>query len=308
MRGGQFVGTLSLERWWPAPQGDPSVAWVAGVLDGETEEYVKVCVEAPALPVSAERSAELLEKAREAIAAGPSPLPEPTNIPAPAKPSADEVHEQLSRVFAAWVDALDELTRLAEQRDPELAYSIYIRLVHVLNWAYTADQALQSAWDRLPTEQQVLASQDTDEQMKSAIANWQQHKEPGWTPSEEAVFRPRLRRQPGSGPYKDWASVVAAGAFHEEFFQGLSWISGKMRHQAAAMPIELRQMTQGGEPRWKWRLADTIAPPDRDKGRAKYVANLEGNDVLGLFSWLIDVFVDAEMLVSKLMRETEQNP
>jgi hypothetical protein len=78
-------------------------------------------------------------------------------------------------------------------------------------------------------------------------------------------------------------------------------------HQAAEMPVELRQMTPGGEPRWKWKLADAIAPKekDRDKARSKYVAHLQENDVLGLFSWLVDVFVDAKMLLFKLMRDAE---
>jgi hypothetical protein len=308
VRDGSFIGTLSIEQWWTAPEGDPSAAWVAGFLNPETEEYVKVCVEVPALIVNEQRISEMLEKTCEAIDAGPSPICEPTRTPAPAKLSADEVYEQLNRVISAWVQALDDLEHVAAQRNPALGYIIWVKLMHVLNWAYTADEALQAAWRRVPSEQQVLASEDTDAKIQAAITDWQQRKAPDWSPNDEAAFRPYSRRQSEPGAYKDWASVVGAGAFHEEFFEGLSWISGKMRHhQAAEMPVELRQMTPGGEPRWKWKLADAIAPKekDRDKARSKYVAHLQENDVLGLFSWLVDVFVDAKMLLFKLMRDAE---
>jgi hypothetical protein len=309
VRDESFLGVLRPEHWWTVPEGDPSVAWVAGFLNAETEEYVKVCVELPAEPVSAERAPEVLQKARLAIAAGPPAIPEATKIPAGAEFSAEEVYEQLNRVISAWVQALDDLERVAEQRDPSLAYTVWVKLMHVLNWAYTADSALQAAWKRVPEEQQVCASEDADANIQAAIRDWEHRRSPDWKPDEEAAFRPYVRRQLEPRIYKDWASVIGAGAFHEEFFDGLAWISGKMRHhQAAEMPIELRQMTPGGEPRWKWKLADAIAAKakDRDKARSKYVAHLQENDVLGLLSWLVDVFVDAEMLLVRLMREAEE--
>ncbi len=304
-----FLGMLRPEHWWSVPEGDPSVAWVAGFLDAETEEYVKVCVELAAKPVTAERAAEILEKARLAIAAGPPTIPGATKTPAPAEFSAKDVYEQLNRVISAWAQALDDLERIASQRDPSLAYTVWVKLMHVLNWAYTADSALEAAWKRLPEEQQVRASEDADSNIQAAIKDWEQRRSPDWKPDEEAAFRPYVRRQSEPRIYKDWASVVGAGAFHEEFFEGLAWISGKMRHhQAAEMPIELRQTTPGGEPRWKWKLADAIAPKerDRDKARSKYVAHIQENDVLGLLSWLVDVFVNAEMLLVRLMREAEE--
>ncbi|MFI4985754.1 MAG: hypothetical protein ACHQAV_07215 [Solirubrobacterales bacterium] len=119
-------------------------------------------------------------------------------------------------------------------------------------------------------EQQVLASEDTDAKIQAAIDDWTQRRSPDWKPDDEAAFRPYVRRQSDPRIYKDWASIVGAGAFHEEFFEGLAWISGKMRHhQAPEMPIELRQMIPGGEPRWKWKLADAIAAKDKDRDKAR---------------------------------------
>lgn len=174
--------------------------------------------------------------------------------------------------------ALDDLERIESQRDSSLAYTIWVKLMHVLNWAYTADSALQAAWKRVPDEQQALASENTDVKIQAAIEDWKQRRSPDWKPDREAAFRPYVRRQSDPHIYKDWASIVGAGAFHEEFFEGLAWISGKMRHQATEMPIELRQMTPGGEARWKWKLANAIAPKekDRDKARSKYVAHPAG--------------------------------
>ncbi|MGA2165535.1 MAG: hypothetical protein ABSH36_13840 [Solirubrobacteraceae bacterium] len=51
-----FLGMFRREHWWTVPEGNPSVAWVAAFLDTETEQYVKVCVECPAQPASAERA------------------------------------------------------------------------------------------------------------------------------------------------------------------------------------------------------------------------------------------------------------
>ena len=50
---------------------------------------------------------------------------------------------------------------------------------------------------------------------------------------------------------------------------------------------KIQEAIPGNEPRWKWMLADAIVTTDRGEGRAKYVAYLEENDVLGLFSWLL---------------------
>ena len=134
VRDDSFIGMPSIEQWWTAAEGDPSAAWVAGFLNPETEEYVKVCVEVPALIVNAQRTSEMLGKAREAIDAGPSPICEPTRTPAPAKLSAEEVYEQLNRVISAWVQALDDLKRVASQCDPSLAFTVWVKLMHVLNW------------------------------------------------------------------------------------------------------------------------------------------------------------------------------
>jgi hypothetical protein len=108
VRDDSFLGMLGLERWWTTPYGDPSVAWVAGFLDVDADEYVKVCVELPALPVTAERAPDILEQTRQAIAAGPQAIPGPARVPVAAKLSAEEVYEQLDRVISAWVQALDD--------------------------------------------------------------------------------------------------------------------------------------------------------------------------------------------------------
>ncbi len=305
---GTFVGTLSVEQWWTEPWGDPSPAWVAGFLNPASGQFVQNCVEVPALQVDGGREQEMLVKTRDALASSPASVPGPSTEPAPAKFSADDVHAQLERVITAWADALNDLWRVGEQRDPSLSYSLYIKLVHVLNWAYTVDQALQAAWNRVPPVQQVAASQDADAKLVAALKDRESRENGANEGAEDALFKPFFRRSAERRPYRDWASVVVAGAFHEEFFGGLNWISGKMRHEAAGLPIELRQMQNGGEPRWKWKLASAIAPEGRDGGsdqREMFVSHLQGHDVLGLFSWLVDVFVDARLLIVQLLRETE---
>ena len=65
-------------------------------------------------------------------------------------------------------------------------------------------------------------------------------------------------------------------------------------------------MTPGGEPRWKWKLADTIVPNVKDKDKAHrdmYISHLQERDVLGLFGWLVDVFVDAKHFIVNLLRQ-----
>jgi hypothetical protein len=67
-------------------------------------------------------------------------------------------------------------------------------------------------------------------------------------------------------------------------------------------------MTPGGEPRWKWKLAVTIPQSEREgNGRDAYEKHLQGKDVLGLFSWLVDVFADAERLVVRLLSAAESD-
>jgi hypothetical protein len=309
MRDGHFAGTLRPEWWWAEPSGEPLVAWVAACMDPTSKEMITVCVEVPAAAVGAEREAEMLEKARDAIDAGPPAVPGPATAPIAAKPSAEEVSEQLGRVIAAWVSSLDELWAVAEKRDPNPNYSLYFNLVHTLNWAYTVDQALQAGWNRVPTALQVPASQKTDAEIEAALEERRTRGVSEKALGEDPTFVPYFTRKAAKGrPYGDWASLVVAGAFHERFFEGLNWVSGKMRHNAAELPIELRQMRPGGEPRWKWKVADAIAAAeDKEKrGRASYERHLSEKDLLGLFSWLVDIYVEAEMLVVKLLREAEQ--
>jgi len=311
LRDGAYLGSLSLQPWWPRPEGEHSTAWVAaGLFHGvQPDDYVRVCVEEPAMAVDASRSAEMLEKTHRAIEYGPRGVPGPEEAPAPMRLSADAVNDQLGRVISAWVDALDDLWQVADKRDPDVSYSMYLRLVHVLNWAYTVVEALQAAWNRVPTALKVPASQQADAKVEAAIAEWKTHRHPPWNPDDDPTFKSYFRRKTKGGrPYKDWASVMVAGAFHEEFFGGVKWVSGKMRHSAAALPVELRQMAPGDEPRWKWKLVDAIAPVDKDQDqRAMYVAYLQERDVLGLFSWLVDVFVNAKHFLVKLLREAEAN-
>jgi hypothetical protein len=146
-----------------------------------------------------------------------------------------------------------------------------------------------------------------DKKARAAIANLKSHQLPGWDPLADPVFRAYHERQARHGrPYEDWASVMLAGAFHQEFFAAAQWISGKLRHSATRLPIELLQMTPGGEPRWKWKRAVTVPPGEReDEARAAYETHLEGNDVTGLFSWLVDVFANAQRLVVHLLIEAE---
>lgn len=307
---GSFVGALSIEPWWPEPKGEPDAAWVAGYMNGATNEYVKACVERPAAEVTEDRRGQMLEQVREAIMAGPPSLPGPERTPAPMKLTGEEVEEQVRLVIAAWVAALDDLWRDADTRDPTLTYSLYIKLAHVLNWAYTVDGALQAAWNQVPPRQQVTASQDADAKIAAAIADRQSRPPSSWNPAEDATFRPYLRRKAEKRPYDDWASMIVAGAFHEEFFSAVEWVSGKMRHGIVQLPIELRQMTPGGEPRWKWKLANAIVPEfkDRDAERVRrdlYAAHLQEKDVLGLFSWLVDVFASANRLIGKLRRDAD---
>lgn len=310
LREDEYLGTLSIQAWWEKSEGEPTAGWVAaGLFRGsEPEDYEKRCVEVPAKPVDTEdRLAAMLEATQTAIESSAPTVPGPEESAVSIKLSAQEIDDQLGRVITAWVDSLDELWKVAEQRDPDIGYSIYIRLVHALNWAYTVDEALQAAWNRVPVAQQVPASQHADEKIEAAIKDWSNHKVPSWRPSEDPTFRPYFRRKDlGGRPYKDWASVMVAGAFHEEFFGGLSWVSGKMRHDAARLPIELRQMAPGDEPRWKWKLVSSIAAADRDGNqRAMYEEHLQERDVLGLFSWLVDVFVNAKHFLVGLLAETE---
>jgi hypothetical protein len=103
-----------------------------------------------------------------------------------------------------------------------------VPLAQALNWLYTIDQALQVAWNRVPTHHQVAASQDADKKAAAAITSLQDRQLSTWTPETDPVFsayhdrRERLRGR----PYQDWASVMLAGTFRQEFFAAAEWISG----------------------------------------------------------------------------------
>jgi hypothetical protein len=210
-------------------------------------------------------------------------------------------------VIGSWVNSLEDLRAVAEKRDPAPDLSLYIALVATLNWAYTVDQALQAGWNRVPASHQVPASQKTDAEVEAALAERRTHGVGEDVLTEDPTFIAYFDRRERRRPYKDWASVVLAGDFHREFFDGLNWVSGKVRHNAADLPIELRQMRAGGEPRWKWKPADAIAAPDdkEKRGREAYEQHLREKDVLSLFSFLVDIYVEAEMLATRLLLEVE---
>lgn len=306
LRDGSWCGGVTLEHWWASADDGPQAAWVAGHYDAEAEAYVRVCVELPARTVTADRDSEMAAKTEAAIVAGPPLVAGPAGHAPRARASSAVIHDQLDRVVAAWAQTLDELFAAAPKHSSETVDGLFVPLMHVLNWAYTADETLQAVWNGLPSAVQMVASRDADRKLADAIAD-RRARDLSWAPTADVVFKPYLERRTTRRPYRDWASVIVAGTFHAEFFAGLNWISGKLRHNLSDLPIELRQMTPGGEPRWKWKRADTIVAADqrREPGRSEYVDHLEGNDVLGLFSWLVDVFADAQRMLVDCAEQAE---
>lgn len=297
IRDGHFIGTFRIEEWWEQPWGDPTPAWVASLFDSASGRSTRLCVERPARRMNAARADEALGALRQAVARGH------VREHIDRERTPPDARRALDRMLMAWVDAFDRLWAAAVPRDPDRAGSILVALAEVLNWAYTIDQALQALWRDAPDETRRVMSDRVDMEIGAARAVADQQRGAPSSDAETLVNQQHVRRQQARVPYEHWSSLLAAGQFHAGFFDGVNWVGGKVRHgHVVELPIELRQRAPGEEPRWKWKNADAIARGHSDKSRARYVEHIQDNDVLGMFSWFIEVYVEAGHVLVPLAR------
>jgi len=317
---GDIVGWLRIRPWHRPGEREPTPAWVAEVLrhDRAEPKLTSKAVELPAaeaddparrLPAAEAddpaRREHLERLAKQVLAA---PLSESTDPPAgPVGPmSPDELHALLGRLLSAYADAESRFIRATELDVEAGAAARFVALAELLFWTYTVDEVLRTAWTRLSPEVRERASEDADARARKTIERNRrmaaQH-DFGYDDDAHRAFEAFRQRQTDGRPYAHWSSLLLAGIFGPSFFKALAWIRGKVTHEGVPEPIEIRQLQPGTEPRWQWKRADAVVRGGRaDSQRNLYDSELAERDVVGLFSWLIEIFVDARWLLYRLQR------
>ncbi len=213
----------------------------------------------------------------------------------------------LDRLFSAWVDSETAFRRAAEcDPGPDGSWERWRTLTDALNRLYAVDSSLKTLWNKLPPDLREDASAWSDEYAGKAITHnrkidpaFNPYGAPGWEAWEE--------RQRTGRPYEHWAGPLLAGLFHPDFFTGLRWVRGQLTYHAVHEPTELLQLRPGEPPRWKWKHANAVSTEGGNE-RPLYEKHIAGQDVLGQFSWLIDVFVNAQRTVGRLRARADVRP
>lgn len=212
-------------------------------------------------------------------------------------------------MIVAWAGAHSAFVAAAAEGDDD-EFERWRTLNELLSWTYTMEQALQATWEELPMAWKVKASAETDAHAQRAIAHnnelaathgisWDEHTDP--------AFEAYRRRRKRCRPYEHWSSLLLAGRFSDRFFYAIRWVRAQAAHVGIGLPIELRQLRPGEAPRWKWKRAAAVARSGRSQSEASlYDRELGEQDVLGLFGFLLDIFVEAQHLLIRLTREAEE--
>jgi hypothetical protein len=311
---GDIVGWLRQEIWYERGCREPSVAWIASRLRGEDAERKGMAIfplEVPArLADTEERRAALVDRARVELARRPDDQREAAA--AAAEPlDTERQHQLIDRLLSAWTDVFGELERACARGVAEGAHDRFRRLAELLFWTYTVDEVLNTAFRRLPDGARERASVRTDGEAERVIVHnrelLKRHADVDYDPGGERALDAFHQRQLDGKPYAHWSSFLLAGVFNPRFFGAVAWVRGKLTHEGIDEPIELRQMSPGGQPRWKWKRGNAVVASTRqDRGRLLYEEELAEKDVLGLFGHLIDVFVDAKWLLYRLAADAER--
>jgi hypothetical protein len=308
---GSIAGTLEIVTWYPPMQRRPVAAWVVSWVDTSGEEPVmhRAPVEIPAHGAAGPaRRATLLQAAADARQRGPAPIA--ARAPAlPNRPDARQRVRQAELLIDAWDRAFGQLTAAAADDGSSGTYLRYLALTELLARTYTVDRTLQGMWDDVPADLQELASQHADDEALAAIAhNTRVVASSGrlYDPGRERGFDAFFERQRNGAPYPHWTGPLLTGVLQEPFFRGLRWIRGHMTYRGVTDPIELWQYTDGAEPRWKWKdSAAVTSERGNPRERKLYDELLAGQDVLGYFSHLIEVFTEARWFLRALLLRAE---
>ena len=294
-----IFGRLHLRQWWRPNTRTPEAAWAIELLNPDSDDppLFVALVQMPALraDTAAVRN-DLVARAVKAKLNGEEPIAPPAG-PIDERDWRDIV-EGLDRLFSAWVDAETAFHNAAARDDPAAGGARWVALTDALNRLYAIDSALKTLWKKLPADLREDASAWSDQYADKTIIH-NRRIDPAFDPQTAAGWEAWRQRQRTGRPYEHWAGPLLAGLFHPDFFTGLRWVRGQLTYHALPEPIELRQLRLGDEPRWKWKNAAAISTEGGNE-RPFYEEHIAGRDVLGVFGWLIDVFVDAQRIVGRL--------
>lgn len=302
-----MFGRLHARDWWPQGERTAVAAWAiewmnpAGPASGPPLFIAPVQVPALQPANGAERDA-LVAAAVEAKAAGEPSVPPPAE--AIEERAWRDIAEGLDRLFSAWVDAESAFHRAAVLTDePAAEWARWTTLTDALSRIYAIDRTLKTLWNKLPMDLREDASRWADDYADRTIAH-NRNMSPTFDPLTEAGWEAWRERRRTGKPYEHWSGPLLAGMFHKDFFTGLRWVRGQLTYHAVPEPIELRQLRPDYEPRWKWKSAAAISTEGGNE-RTAYETHVAGGDVIGQFSWLIDVFVDAQRIVGRLRKRAD---
>ena len=295
------VGHIRLVTdWYEARQTEPQAAWVIEWIAEGVEHTQRSLIELDAEPVIGNDEIERLTmKAREVIRLGPPPEPQAFGFGNSGLSSNEELFEMIKLTSHA-VQAAE--ARLHEAATADQAYAaslINIAIVEIAAWLRTLDDMLTTVWrQRISTTEREAISQQVD----AALAR----------PGIQAglIADAQMERRNTGAPYDDWTiALLSRGVYlPRNELRGLRWLAGVLLHRGPLSTVEMRHWREGQRPRWKWRTAEDILPPDlrrgernRDAGdREAYQNRIQGRDVLGSLN-LFQVLLQVEFLFMTLL-------
>ena len=305
---GQILGHVELRRWWSDGQREAVTAWVVAYLDPrETTQPIMVHspLEVPAREATDQgRQDELVALALDAVQ-HPPPAPPPAASALEGLPSTLDRRGQLELLMLAWDRAYRELMRACALEEGESGdYERFMAVSDLLNRTYALDRTFNVVWQQLPIEVREAESVAADLRALRAIehnARVSDQVSREYVPEDDGALKDHFLRRRNGKPYAHWSGPLLAGAFHRKFWEAVRWVRGQMTYNAAQSPIELLQWAAGVEPRWKWKQAGAITSERQAlRNAGAYEAHLAGRDVLGVFSWLLEIFMEAERSLARL--------
>lgn len=307
---GSWQARLEVRNWYEDQSRDPVVAWVVEwpVPDGRAPYMYETAIEHPALLAdNDERRTELIARARAALLAPRTTVPDPFETPSKAL-NADAWSALLDRQIWCWVDSFNGLCTALNATEDSATYPRYRHAVEALGWAYAVDSSLNLLWNRLSPTARELESLQTDANAAAAIIH-NSRSVPTFDANNDGPFAGYLQRQRERRPYKRWSDVMLAGLFQSRFFIAISWVRGQLVHAGADLPMELQQYKPGIQPNWKFSDSASFGRGRQSQADQKvYDQVLAGWDVVGGLGHLVDVFADAERRLTQRLRAEESSP
>lgn len=299
----QISGRVThVDDWYEPGERAPQKAWVVEWVDPNdlTPIMHRAVVELGDDPaVDSTRQQELIGKADSIIAAGRPNDPSPFGFATTGSETREELHERLKLTIFALDAASGRAVGAAQRKDESTAAAISVAIVEMMAWLRGFDELAKEIWWKAVTPAvRREASDRTDEYLERLTS-----------PPDELALALSMRQDTGKA-YSDWTlALVAKGKYlSRDELQGFRWLAGKLLHLGPLPMAEMRHWRAGEEPRWKWRPADQIAPPNKERHpdqRAAYERCVSGRDIVGTVS-MIDALIEAEYLFYQLLRDSNE--